>query len=305
MAEPGLGGPGPPEADAGTPFTVSPLVRRILAPNPSAFTGRGTNTYLVGGRPPFTVVDPGPADDRHLGAVLAAAPEVSRILVTHTHADHSPGAAGLAAAAGAPVCGFGPMLRPGVEHHDDTFRADRLLVDGDVVEGSDHRLVALHTPGHASNHLCFLLEGGGEERVLFAGDHVMQGSTVVIAPLDGDMADYLVQIERIRALGLDRILPGHGDPIDDPGAHLQDLLDHRAARAAKVLAALASAGPAGATSQELVEVAYDDVPTALHPIAASTTWAILRSSPAATSDRPDAPDGTWRATGSGASSGHP
>ena len=304
MVVPGFGGPGRPEADAGRAVSVSPLVRRILAPNPSALTGRGTNTYLVGGRPPVTVIDPGPADDRHLGAVLAAAPEVGVILVTHTHADHSPGAAGLAAATGAPVCGFGPMLRPGVEHHDDTFRADRLLVDGDVVEGSDHRLVAVHTPGHASNHLCFLLDGGSEPRVLFAGDHVMQGSTVVIAPLDGDMAEYLAQLERVRALGLDRILPGHGDPIDDPDAHLQDLLDHRAARAAKVLAALARAGPAGATCQELVEVAYDDVPAALHPVAVFTTWAILRSSPGATSDRPDAVDGTWRAAGSGAASGH-
>ncbi len=283
--------------DVGVPVVISPLVRRVLAPNPSALTGRGTNTYLVGTRPPFTVVDPGPADDDHLRAVLAAAPEVGAILVTHTHGDHSPGAVGLAAATGAPVCGFGPMLRPSVERQDDTFQADRRLVDGDAVDGVDHRLVALHTPGHASNHLCFLLEDSGE-RLLFAGDHVMQGSTVVIAPLDGDMAQYLAQLERIRSLGVDRILPGHGDAIDDTSGHLRDLLAHRAARAAKVLAALAGAGPAGATCHELVEVAYDDVPAALHPIAVYSTWAILRSSPAATSDRPDAVEAAWQTTGS-------
>ena len=283
--------------DVGVPVVISPLVRRVLAPNPSALTGRGTNTYLVGARPPFTVVDPGPPDDDHLRAVLSAAPDVGAILVTHTHGDHAPGAAGLAAATGAPVCGFGPMLRPGVERHDDTFQADRPLVDGDAVDGVDHRLVALHTPGHASNHLCFLLEDSGE-RLLLAGDHVMQGSTVVIAPLDGDMAQYLAQLERIRSLGVDRILPGHGDPIDDPGGHLRDLLAHRAARAAKVLAALAGAGPAGVTCRALVELAYDDVPAALHPMAVYSTWAILRSSPAATSDRPDAVEAAWRTTGS-------
>ena len=292
---------GAPSPEVGLPVVISPLVRRVLAPNPSALTGRGTNTYLVGARPPFTLVDPGPADADHLRAVLSAAPEVGAIVVTHTHGDHAPGAVGLAAATGAPVCGFGPMLRPSIEGNDDSFRADRLLVDGDAVDGVDHRLVALHTPGHASNHLCFLLEDRGE-RLLFTGDHVMQGSTVVIAPLDGDMAEYLAQLERIRSLGADRILPGHGDPIEDPAGHLGDLLGHRAARAAKVLAALASAGPAGATCRQLVEVAYDDVPAALHPVAVYSTWAILRSSPAATSDRPDVVEATWRLTASAAGS---
>jgi len=298
MSAPSPEAPGPPQPDAGVAVGISPLVRRVLAPNPSALTGRGTNTYVVGARPPFTVVDPGPAGEDHLRAVLSAAPDVGAILVTHTHGDHSPGAAGLAAATGAPVCGFGPMLRPSVERHDDTFRADRVLVDGDAVEGVDHRLVALHTPGHASNHLCFLLDAGGE-RLLFAGDHVMQGATVVIAPLDGDMADYLAQLERVRCLGIDRILPGHGDPIDDPDAHLQGLLEHRAARAAQVLAALADAGPAGATCRELVEVAYADVPAALHPVAVYSAWAILRASAEATSPRPDAVEARWRAGGPG------
>ena len=281
------------DPDVGEAVVLSPLVRRVRAPNASPMTGSGTNTYVVGAAPPYTVVDPGPADDAHLAAVLAAAPCIGAIAVTHTHRDHSPGAAALAELTGAPVTGFGPMLRPGIEGHDDTFRADRTLADGDVVEGSDHRLVALHTPGHASNHLCFLLETA-VERLLFTGDHVMQGSTVVIAPLDGDMADYLTQLRRIQGLGLDRLLPGHGDPIDDPTAYLQGYLDHRAARAATILAALAAAGPGGATCAELVERAYTDVAPSLHPVALYSTWATVRAEPTATSDAPDDVDATWR-----------
>jgi glyoxylase-like metal-dependent hydrolase (beta-lactamase superfamily II) len=269
-----------------------PLVRRLLAPNPSPLTGRGTNTYLVGTGPPYTVIDPGPADDGHRRAILAAAPEVGTIVVTHTHRDHSPGAAGLAEATGATVCGFGPPLRPGLEGHDDTFRADRTLADGDVIEAPDHRLVALHTPGHASNHLCFLLDDGGR-RTLFTGDHVMQGSTVVIAPLDGDMADYLAQLLRIQRCGVDRLLPGHGEPIDDPAAYLQSYLDHRAARTAAILAALAAAGARGATCADLVEAAYRDVPEPLHGLAAFSTWATLRAAAVARSTTPDTLDARW------------
>jgi glyoxylase-like metal-dependent hydrolase (beta-lactamase superfamily II) len=272
---------------------LSPLVRRVLAPNPSPMTGHGTNTYLVGATPPYTVVDPGPADEGHLQAIRAAAPDIAAIVVTHTHRDHSPGAAALAGATGAPVLGFGPMLRPSIEGHDDSFRADRTLGDGDVVDGADHRLVALHTPGHASNHLCYLLEDDGE-RVLFTGDHVMEGSTVVIAPLDGDMADYLTQLRRIQALGVHRLLPGHGRPIEDPDAYVQGYLDHRAARSATILAALAAAGPAGATCAELVERAYTDVAASLHPIALYSTWAALRAAPSAIAAHPDTLDATWR-----------
>ena len=285
--------PGAPQPDAGMAVPVSPLVRRVLAPNPSALTGRGTNTYVVGATPPYTVIDPGPAGEAHLAAVMAAAPSVGAIVVTHTHSDHSPGAAALTAATGAPVCGFGPMLRAGVEGHDDTFRADRVLGDGDVVGGADHRLVALHTPGHASNHLCFLLEEAGE-RVLFTGDHVMEGSTVVIAPLDGDMGDYLAQLRRLRGLRLDRLLPGHGEPIDDPDAYLQGYLDHRTARTLRVLAALQAAGGDGATCAQLVEHAYTDVDPALHPIALYTVWATLRATPGADADDPDAVGSRWR-----------
>jgi glyoxylase-like metal-dependent hydrolase (beta-lactamase superfamily II) len=184
------------------------------------------------------------------------------------------------------------MLRPGIEGDDDTFRADRRLADGDVVEGADHRLEALHTPGHASNHLCFLLEAGGD-RVLFTGDHVMEGSTVVIAPLDGDMAEYLAQLRRVKALTVDLLLPGHGEPIADPDDYLQGYLDHRAARTAKVLAALAASGPDGATCAELVERAYTDVSPDLHPIAVHSVWATLRAVPEARSEDPDTLEARW------------
>jgi glyoxylase-like metal-dependent hydrolase (beta-lactamase superfamily II) len=280
--------------EPGVPMAVHPLVRRLLAPNPSMFTGPGTNTYLVGATGAITVVDPGPDTPEHLDAIQAAAPEIGRIVVTHTHSDHSPGAATLSARTGAPVLGFGPMLRPGVEHHDDTFRADVVLADGDVVEGPDHRLVAVHTPGHASNHLCYLLDAEGE-RLVLTGDHVMQGSTVVIAPMDGDMAEYLRQLGRLQALGADRLLPGHGDPIPDPRAYVEQLLQHRAAREASIAAAL-EAAEGGATAEELVATVYTDVAEHLRPVAVYSTWAILRKlaeEGRATTDRPEERDATW------------
>lgn len=281
--------------EPGVAVSVHPLVRRLLAPNPSMFTGPGTNTWLVGAEGSVTVIDPGPDMADHLDSIEAAAPSIGRIVVTHTHSDHSPGAAPLARRTGAPVHGYGPMLRPGVEHHDDTFRADRLLRDGDVVEGPDHLLVAAHTPGHASNHLCFVLDHGGQ-RVVFTGDHVMQGSTVVIAPLDGDMAEYLDQLRRLDALGADRLLPGHGDPIDDPGAYIRQYLDHRAAREEQIVAALAAAGPKGVTAAALVAAVYTDVAEHLHPVAVYSTWAILRKlagEARATTDRADDRDAMW------------
>ena len=262
--------------DPGEVERLSGLVRRVLAPNPSHMTGPGTNTYLLGGEgTPVTVVDPGPADDAHLEALLrATGGQVGAIVVTHTHSDHSPGAAALAERTGAPVMGWGPMLRPGVEHHDDAFRADRLLRDGDRLERDDHVLAVLHTPGHATNHLCFLLEDGGQ-RLLLTGDHVMQGSTVVIAPLDGDMATYLAELRRVAALRPDRLLPGHGEVMDDPISVVRQLLEHRQQRHEQIAALLASRA-GGATPAELVEAAYPDVSDQLRPIAEHQVWAVLR-----------------------------
>src|SRR5215217_703344 len=171
--------PPPPEIIPGVARALSPLVRRIVAPNPGIMTGPGTNTYLVG-IDEIAVIDPGPADDDHLDAIAGCGGDRIRwILATHTHKDHSPGIAGLKKRTGAEVLAF--------DERDDLV-IDRALADGDRVEATEFRLTAVHTPGHASNHLCYLLE---EERLLFSGDHVMEGSTVVIRPPDGDMAVYL------------------------------------------------------------------------------------------------------------------
>ena len=169
------------------PRALSPLVRRICADNPGVMTGPGTNTYLIG-VDEIAVIDPGPDDAAHLDAVAGCGGDRIRwILLTHTHPDHGPGAIGLKERTGAEILAF--ESRDGIE-------VDGTLADGDMVEGTEWRLTAVHTPGHASNHLCFLLE---EERCLFTGDHVMDGSTVVIKPPDGDMAQYLASLERIKA----------------------------------------------------------------------------------------------------------
>ena len=245
----------------GVASAISPLVRRILAANPGPMTGPGTNTYLVG-IDEIAVIDPGPADDGHLDAIAGCGGDRIRwILVTHTHEDHSPGVAGLKERTGAEVLAFGP---------GDGLEVDGRLADGDVIEATEFRLTSLHTPGHASNHLCFLLE---EERLLFSGDHIMQGSTVVIAPPDGDMAQYLASLERLRTLRLKGIAPGHGHLIDDPVATIDRYLAHRRAREEAIAAALAEAGTA--TIDEIVASVYTDVPVELHPVARHSVHAHL------------------------------
>jgi glyoxylase-like metal-dependent hydrolase (beta-lactamase superfamily II) len=239
---------------------TAPGVRRVLCGNPSAFTFRGTNTYVIGrGRRGVAVLDPGPEDAAHLAAILAATrgEAVSHILVSHTHRDHSPGAAALAAATGAPTYGFGPHLTPpdqGGEGGDHGFRPDVLLADGEAVEGDGWRLTALHTPGHCGNHLCFALEGSGDG-VLFSADHVMSWSTSVVSPPDGDMAAYMRSLGRLREREDRLLLPGHGPAITDPQPFLAALAAHREEREALVAEALNRAGRP-ATATELVEPVY-------------------------------------------------
>ena len=263
---------------SGTVTEVAPGVRRLVAPNPGIMTGPGTNTYLVGDRD-IAVIDPGPDDAGHLDAILAAgADRIRWILVTHTHIDHSPLAAALKARTGATVAGFGPapeLAGPSLDGHDRGFRPDRLLADDDQVESPEFRLTAVHTPGHAANHLCFELAGQG---LLFSGDHVMQGSTVVIAPLDGDMADYLESLDKIRRRPLRRIAPGHGQVIDDPAAVLDGYLAHRLAREAAIAPCPRRCRPGGhgVTVEAVVAAVYTDVPDVLHPIARYSVWAHLR-----------------------------
>ena len=257
---------------------VAPGVRRILCANPGPFTFRGTNTYLIG-RGRVAVLDPGPADDAHLGAILRAmeGEEVTRILVSHTHRDHSPGAVALVAATGATTHGFGPHVTPpeaGGEGGDHDFRPDVALPDGAVLEGDDWRVTALHTPGHCANHLCFALEteaGGG---VLFSADHVMSWSTTIVSPPDGDMAAYMASLAKLAARDDRLYLPGHGPPLPDPAPFVAALAAHRVEREAKVLDALRRARRA--TAAELVPAAYGpELDPKLAPAAARSLLAHL------------------------------
>ncbi|MBN9074187.1 MAG: MBL fold metallo-hydrolase [Rhizobiales bacterium] len=222
----------------GQPVSAAPGVRRLTARNPSPFTFHGTNTYIVGERT-LAVIDPGPDDDDHLAAILAAASgrPVSHILVSHTHRDHSPLARRLKAATGATVLAEGPHrparpLRTGEAHAldasgDTDFAPDRALGDGETVEGDGWALTAVLTPGHAANHAAFALEGTG---VLFSADHVMAWSTTIVAPPDGAMADYMASLDKLLARTDTMMLPGHGGPVREPQAFLRGLKAHRRMR---------------------------------------------------------------------------
>ena len=260
-------------ADYGRLERVSPLIRRIVANNPGPFTFFGTGTYVVGqGR--VAVIDPGPDLPGHVAALLAglAGETVSHILITHTHIDHSPAAAALQAATGAPTYGFGPHGRygdTGESGADLAFTPDHRMTDGDAVEGPGWRLEAVHTPGHASNHLCFALP---EEHALFSGDHVMGWSTTVVAPPDGDMAAYMRSLAKLQAR-LDAIYwPTHGGPIRDPQAHVAALVEHRLARRQAVLAALTRQP---ATSAAMVPQVYPGLDPRLTAAAAQSLLAHL------------------------------
>ena len=239
----------------GRAVRLSERVLRVTAPNPSLMTGPGTNSYLVAMQDgDWTVVDPGPAIEAHVEALLAAAApgRIRQILVTHTHTDHSPAAAPLKARTGATIVGL-PANHP--EWQDIAFEPDRTVADGDrFVLGPGTTLVALHTPGHASNHVCWLLE---EERLLFTGDHVMQASTVVINPPDGDMHGYLRSLDGLIARDLAWLAPGHGFLMAEPSAAMRAIVAHRLKREAKVVAAMRVRGPA--TLEALLPVVYDDV----------------------------------------------
>ena len=255
----------------GRAVRLSARVLRVTAPNAGMMTGPGTNTYLVGDPQVggWHVIDPGPADAQHLAAVLAASPgPIAGILVTHTHVDHSPGAAALAERTGAPVFG---RIADHPQGQDAGFRPQRELAHGQTITlGPSTTLRVIHTPGHASNHLCYLL---AEEGTLFTGDHVMQGSTVVINPPDGDMAAYLKSLESLLDLDLDWLAPGHGFLVAQPQQVIRALIRHRLGREEKVVRALRELQPAAV--EALVPRAYADTPTHLHRLAARSLLAHL------------------------------
>ena len=231
-------------------------VERVLAPNPGPYTGPGTNSYLVSDSGEALVIDPGPIDWSHAEALVAAVGELRpvAVLVTHTHSDHAPLANPLARALAVPAVGY----RPGPD-----FDPDLLLADGDRLRVGARELEALHTPGHSEDHLCFR---SGE--VLFTGDHVMGGSSVMV----DDVASYLRSLERLAGLQLSRLYPGHGPEIDRPREVISWYLEHRRQREAEILAAVRQGA---ATVGEVVEVVYAQVDPALHPLAARSVAAHL------------------------------
>ena len=230
------------ESPPGIPQPLEPLVTRVLARNASPYTHTGTQSFVVGGSGAVAIIDPGPVDDVHLDALLAAVGdrEVAAILCTHTHRDHSPAAKPLAERTGAPIIGCAPLTMDDEGPRADAafdidYRPDRVLADGEAVAGDGWTLVAVATPGHTSNHLAFALPESG---ALFSGDHVMGWSTTIVSPPDGDMGDYMASLDKL--LGReDRVYyPAHGDQVDNPRRLVRGMLGHRKQREGQIARAI-------------------------------------------------------------------
>jgi glyoxylase-like metal-dependent hydrolase (beta-lactamase superfamily II) len=245
---------------------MSDVTMRVLAPNPSVFTGAGTNTYLVGGESTLICIDPGPDDDAHLAAILARAASrrarIGTIVLTHSHPDHRPLAARLAERTGATVRCFDPSAG---DEHAEAMR------DGDAVHADGVTLNAVHTPGHTRDHLCFHDPGA---RILYSGDHILKGTTTVIHPGEGDMSDYMDSLRRVRDLSPMTIYPGHGERVDDAPSLIDEYIEHRIEREAQVLDAARSHAVAF-TPMELVPNIYAGYPVEVYPLAAWTVEAHL------------------------------
>lgn len=247
----------------GAVLPIHPRIRRVVAPNPGPMTCHGTSSWIVG-RGRVAVIDPGPDDPGHREALRAAVAgeTVTHVILTHGHQDHSAGATAFAASVGARSWGFGGAAR-------QPFVPDVAIDDGAVLEGPGWRLTAIHTPGHASDHLCFALAGEG---ILFSGDHVMGWATSIVSPPDGDMAAYMASLERVLTREETLYLPGHGPAIGDPRAHVAALLAHRRAREAAVLAAVRAGH---GTAEAIVPHLYPGLAEGLHRPAARSVLAHL------------------------------
>ena len=249
---------------------ISSHVRRLLAPNPGPFTGPGTNTYIIG-QSELAIIDPGPELAGHVDVMLEQlSGDIRWILVTHTHRDHSPAARLLKERLGSQVQIIGMKNQGEGFSFDLKFEPDVLFTHQQRLETEEFTLTAIHTPGHASNHLCFFLE---EESLLFSGDHLMDGSTVVIAPPDGNMAEYLESLALLSDYPIECIAPAHGNLILQAQAEIQKTIKHRLGRENKVLNAL-TAGSFHSLA-DLIPLAYDDVPVFMHPAAQQSLLAHL------------------------------
>ncbi len=244
--------------DTDIPKQITPLVRRITAGNPGMFTGPGTNTYLIGDEE-VTVIDPGPALHEHIEAIIQASANIKQILLTHTHPDHSPGTRLLQDNIGVPVFA---LITESSKDQDITFTPERILIDGEIIANEYYSIEVIHTPGHASNHLCYLLK---DEKLLFTGDHIMDGSTVVIASPDGSMQDYIDSLAKLKEYDLNKIAPGHGELIDEPYAVVDWIIKHRFERESKVIDVLKQHNSGDLNT--LVKDIYSDVDSMLHPVA--------------------------------------
>ncbi len=257
---------------------LSPLIRRVICNNPGPFTFTGTGTYIIGNGN-VAIIDPGPLDDAHLDAILAALEpdeKVSHIVITHTHLDHSPLAMPLKARTGAKIYSHapgeaetfdGPKLEEGT---DEDFAPDHIVAHGELIKGDDWTLECVFTPGHMSGHMCYAL---CEEKALFSGDHVMGWSTTVIAPPDGDMTDYMASLDVLLTRDDEVYWPTHGTSIEDPQNFVRAYIDHRRAREAQVVERL-KAGDSDI--RKMVEVMYADVDKRLHPAAALSVLAHMQ-----------------------------